>query len=93
MTITRVADEEYDHALARVPELCRPFYAAVGDRRPASRIRADFDADRARPLAALAATPDGRRAADLLAAAIRARAAAFRNVERRPILLEDESIL
>ena len=93
MTITRVADEEYDQALAATPELCRPFAAAMGDRRSAARVRADFDADRSRPLAALCTTPEGRRAADMLAAAIRERTAALHGVQRRPFLLEDGSIL
>ncbi len=71
--LTRVSDEEYDIALARTPDVCRPFAAATGDRRPARRCIADGPADAARTLAALAATPEGARRLDLLAAAIEAR--------------------
>jgi hypothetical protein len=45
----------------------------MGDRRPARRCLADGPADAAQALAALAATPDGARRLDLLAAAIEAR--------------------
>ena len=93
MMITRVADEEYDAALARTPELCRPFAAVMGDLRPAAQVRADFDTDRSLPLAALSSTTEGRRALDLLAAALRSRGAALGGVQRRPILLDDESVL
>jgi hypothetical protein len=71
--LTRASAEEYDLALARTPDVCRPFAAAMGDRRPARRCVADGPADAARTLAALAATPDGARRLDLLAAAIEAR--------------------
>jgi hypothetical protein len=71
--LTRASDEEYDLALARTPDVCRPLAAAMGDRRPARRCLADGPADAAQTLAALVATPDGARRLDLLAAAIEAR--------------------
>ncbi len=71
--LTRASDEEYDLALARAPDVCRPFAAAMGDRRPARRCAADAPADAARTLAAIAAAPDGARRIGLLAAAIEAR--------------------
>jgi hypothetical protein len=71
--LTRVSPEEYDLALARTPDVCRPFAAAMGDHRSASRCIAEGPADAARTLAALAATPDGARRLELLAAAIEAR--------------------
>ncbi len=74
--LTRASDEEYDHALARTPDVCRPFAAAMGDRRSASRCIADGPADAARTLAALAETPDGAQRLALLAAAISCRQAA-----------------
>jgi hypothetical protein len=72
--ITPATDEEYDHALAHHPHRCRPFAAALGDRRPARRCRAEYPADAAREtVAALAAAPAGRarlaRLADAVAAA------------------------
>ena len=35
--VTPATAEEYDYALRRTPELCRPFAAAMGDLRPAAR--------------------------------------------------------
>ena len=74
--LTRVSDDEYDQALARTPDVCRPFAAAIGDRRPARRCLADYPADTRRTLTALAATPEGARRLVLRAAAIEARLAA-----------------
>ncbi len=91
--ITRVTAEEYDAALLHSPELCRPFAAALGDRRPAAACLAAFRAEAAAPLAALGATGEGRRRAEALAAAIRARLAGLAGVPRRPILLEDGSAI
>ncbi len=91
--ITRVTNEEYDQALARAPDLCRPFAAALGDRRPAAAVLAAHPAERAAPLAALAAAPEGRRAAEALAAAIRGRLGGLAGVGRRAVLLEDGSVL
>jgi hypothetical protein len=78
--LTRASEEEYDLALSRTPDVCRPFAAAMGDRRSESARRsarrrciADGPADAARTLAALAATPDGARRLKLLAASIEAR--------------------
>ncbi len=71
--LTRASDEEYDLALARTPDVCRPFAAAMGDRRSARRCIADGPADAAWTIAAMAATPDGSRRLELLAAAIEAR--------------------
>ena len=48
--LTRVAPDEYDCALARTPDVCRPFAAAMGDRRSAHRCVADGPADAARTL-------------------------------------------
>ena len=52
--------------MARTPDVCRPFAAAMGDRRPARQCVAEFPADRARTLAAMAADGEGagRGAAD-----------------------------
>jgi hypothetical protein len=72
--LTPAADEEYD--LARTPDVCRPFAAAMGDRRLARRCLTDGPADAARTLAALAATPEGAQQLDLLAATISCRQAA-----------------
>ncbi len=74
--LTPAADEEYDLALARTPDVCRPFAAAMGDRRPARRCLTDGPANAARTLAALAATPEGAQRLDLLAATISCRQAA-----------------
>jgi hypothetical protein len=63
--VTRASDEEYDHALAHHPHLCRPLAAALGDLRPARQARADGPADSAAPL------PPSR--LSLLAAAVRDR--------------------
>ncbi len=71
--LTTASAEEYDLALARTPDVCRPFAAAMGDRRPARHCVADGPADAARTLAALAAAPDGALQLNLLAAAIEAR--------------------
>jgi hypothetical protein len=71
--LTRASPEEYDLSLARTPDVCRPFAAAMGDRRSARSCIADGSADAARTLAALAATPDGALRLELLAAAIDAR--------------------
>ena len=71
--LTRVSDDEYDQALARTPDVCRPFAAAMGDRRPARRCLADYPADARRTLAALAASPDGAERLARLAAAIESR--------------------
>jgi hypothetical protein len=68
--LTRASPEEYNLALARTPDVCRPFAAAMGDRRPARRCVVDAAADAGRTLAALAATPDGARRLAMLAAAI-----------------------
>ena len=73
--LTRVTDDEYDAALARTPDVCRPFAAAMGDRRPARQCLAEYPADARRTLADLAASPDGARRLALLAAAIEARLA------------------
>jgi hypothetical protein len=59
--------------MARTPDICRPFAAATGDRRPAHRCLADAAADAGRTIAALAATPDGARRLSLLAAAVEER--------------------
>ena len=95
MLVTRVSAEEYDFALARSPALCRPFLAAAGDLRPAACVLADFPADRARPLAALAASAEGRRTLDRLAAAVRAALGDVRagggGRRRRAVVLEDGS--
>ncbi len=74
--LTRASDEEYDRALASTPDVCRPFAAAMGDRRSARQCIADGPADAARSLAALAATTDSAQQLDLLAAAISCRHAA-----------------
>ena len=71
--VTAASDEEYDYALAHYPHLCRPFAAAIGDRRPARQVLADGRADAAETIAALASTPDGRRRLTALAAAIEER--------------------
>ncbi len=71
--ITPATDDEYDHALAHYPHLCRPFAAALGDIRPARQVLADGRADAAETVAALAGTPDGRRRLSALAAAIEER--------------------
>ena len=54
-------------------QVCRPFAAAIGDRRPARQVLADGRADAAETVAALAGTPDGRRRLSALAAAIEER--------------------
>ncbi len=75
--ITRVEPDEYDRALARTPDVCRPFAATMGDRRPARRVLAEYPADRARGgVRDFAATPDGARRLSLLACAVAARLAA-----------------
>ncbi len=75
--LTRVAPDEYDRALASTPDVCRPFAAAMGDRRPARRCLAEYRADRARSsIRSLAATPDGARRLALLARAVAGRLAA-----------------
>ncbi len=71
--LTRASDEEYDLALASTPDVCRPFAAAMGDRRSACRCIAESSADAGRTLASLAVTPDGAQRLELLAAAIEAR--------------------
>ena len=43
--LTRITDDEYDAALARTPEVCRPFAADMGDRRPALQCLAEYRAD------------------------------------------------
>ena len=91
--VTRVTNEEYDLALAHSPDLCRPFAAALGDRRPAAAVLAAFPGESAAPLAALAATTEGRWTAEALAAAIRVRLAGLAGVGRRSVLLEDGSVL
>ena len=48
--LTRVSDDEYDQALARTPDVCRPFAAAMGDRRPARSCLADSPADARRKI-------------------------------------------
>ena len=96
MLVTRVSAEEYDFALARSPALCRPFLAAAGDLRPAARVLADFPADRARPLSALAASAEGRRTLDRLAAAVRGalgEVAMGGGGRRRAVVLEDGSTI
>jgi hypothetical protein len=74
--LTPAINEEYDLALARTPDVCRPFAAVMGDRRSACRCLADGPCDAGWTLAALAATPDGAQRLDLLAAAISCRQAA-----------------
>ena len=72
-----MAPDEYDRALARTPDVCRPFAAAMGDRRPARRCLAEYRTDRARGgVRDLASTPDGARRLSLLARAVAARLAA-----------------
>ena len=68
--LTRASDEEYDLALARTPDVCRPFAAAMGDRRPARQCAVDAAADSRWTVAALAATPDGMLRLALLAVAM-----------------------
>jgi hypothetical protein len=59
--VTPATDEEYDHALAHHPRLCRPLAAAAGDRRPSAQLRAEFAADAAPgALEAFAGTAAGR---------------------------------
>ena len=93
LMITRVTNDEYDLALAHTPDLCRPFAAALGDRRPAAAVLAAFPAAAATPLSSLAETLDGRRAAEALAGAIRGRLAGLVGVGRRAVTLEDGSVL
>jgi hypothetical protein len=74
--LTRVAPEEYDRALARTPDVCRPFAAAMGDRRPARACLSEYRADQAHGrIRSLAATPDGARRLSLLARAVASRLA------------------
>ncbi len=85
--LTQSSDEEYDLALARTPDVCRPFAAAMGDCRPARHCIADGPADAAWTITALAATPNGAHRLDLLAAAISCRQAAMEGAvteEQRP---------
>ena len=91
--ITRVSNDEYDLALAHTPGLCRPFAAALGDRLPAAAVLAAFPAAAATPLSSLADTPEGQRAAEALAGAIRGRLAGLAGVGRRAVTLEDGSVL
>jgi hypothetical protein len=72
--ITPATDEEYDHALAHHPHRCRPFAAALGDRRPARRCRAEYPADAARET--VAALAGGSAGGSLLARLANAVAAA-----------------
>jgi hypothetical protein len=76
--ISRVGCDEYDRALAATPDVCRPLSAAMGDRRPAGRLLADYASDRARTVAGLASSPDGAGRLDSLARAVVARLAAAR---------------
>ena len=93
LVMTRVTNEEYDLALANSPDLCRPFAAALGDCRPAAAVLAAFPCESAVSLAALAATTEGRRTAEALAAAIRVRLAGLAGVGRRSVLLDRKSVV
>jgi hypothetical protein len=93
VVVTAASHEEYDHALAAAPELCRPFAAAMGDRRTAAQCLADYDIDRAAGLAGLGATDGGRRAAERLAVAVAARFATAAAGGRQPVLLENGSLV
>ena len=77
--LTRVGCDEYDRALAATPDVCRPFAAAIGDRRPASLCLAQYAVDRALTLSRFAATADGAQRLALLARAIAIRLAAARS--------------
>ena len=86
--ITPASHEEYDHALAASPDLCRPFAAAMGDVRTARECLEGYKADRAAGVAGLDAATAGR-----LAAAMEARLAAAAASGRRQVLLENGSLL
>ncbi len=74
--IQEVDADEYDRVVAAMPQLSRPFAAALGDHRPGRQLLAEQAAD-SRPtaatLAGLRATPAGRRRLSLLAEEARRR--------------------
>ncbi len=74
--ITPASHEEYDHALATSPELCRPFAAAMGDLRTADDCLAGYTADCAVGLAGLTLPGAARLAAAVQARLLESEAAA-----------------